>query len=270
MSSADFHSAVSRICNPPAVRNTDLPENCNALPNAIRRYGRLQICATSLFPGCGLRGRGRGFRRANDGENGLGFWTSLYGVGLIRVRALCGHGEGEGVIYEDGAVVLVADFGGHVPFAAEIGGHFLGDVFERAVGFNNGFGGGAKIEVQEAVRLSDVTNDVRLLLHHHNDHFGFVPALGEDVGGELRKVIAVAAFAFEKGFGLLYLVAEFISEVGEVPDEAVRREILLSLQVINQIGAGDRGDCEEGANEMPRGSKSVAGFGHVRSRWLPH
>jgi hypothetical protein len=39
--SAELHSAVSRIFNPPAARPS------NGLPNAIRRYGRLKICATS-------------------------------------------------------------------------------------------------------------------------------------------------------------------------------------------------------------------------------
>jgi hypothetical protein len=39
--SAELYSAVSRICNPPDARNA------GAVPNAIRRYSRLKICATT-------------------------------------------------------------------------------------------------------------------------------------------------------------------------------------------------------------------------------
>src|SRR6266545_7725796 len=40
--SAELHSAVSRICNPPRVATGV------ALPTASRRYSRLQICATGF------------------------------------------------------------------------------------------------------------------------------------------------------------------------------------------------------------------------------
>ena len=45
--SAELHSAVPRICNPPGVRNAGRFERpfLNPLPNAIRRYGRFKICA---------------------------------------------------------------------------------------------------------------------------------------------------------------------------------------------------------------------------------
>jgi hypothetical protein len=45
-SSAELYSAVSRICNPLAVVKPGGPAKSDPLPNAIRRYGRLQICAT--------------------------------------------------------------------------------------------------------------------------------------------------------------------------------------------------------------------------------
>jgi hypothetical protein len=45
-SSAELHSAGSRICNPLAVGELDGFVVFYALPNAIRRYGKLQICAT--------------------------------------------------------------------------------------------------------------------------------------------------------------------------------------------------------------------------------
>jgi hypothetical protein len=46
LSSAELHSAVSRILNPLAVGELDGFIVFHALPNVIRRYGRLQICAT--------------------------------------------------------------------------------------------------------------------------------------------------------------------------------------------------------------------------------
>src|ERR1035438_3425390 len=46
-SSAELYSAVSRICNPLAVAGPNAPAKPDALPNAIRRYSRLKICATS-------------------------------------------------------------------------------------------------------------------------------------------------------------------------------------------------------------------------------
>src|SRR5215471_13621252 len=47
--SADLQSAVSRICNPQGVAGLKGLDRSGALPNAIRRYGRFKICATS-FP----------------------------------------------------------------------------------------------------------------------------------------------------------------------------------------------------------------------------
>ena len=44
--SAELHSAVSRIWNPPAVVIGEGVGNVSGLPNAIRRYSRLQTCAT--------------------------------------------------------------------------------------------------------------------------------------------------------------------------------------------------------------------------------
>jgi type II secretion system protein J len=44
--SADLQSAVSQICNLQGVADSTLAVPGDALPNAIRRYGRLQICAT--------------------------------------------------------------------------------------------------------------------------------------------------------------------------------------------------------------------------------
>src|SRR5438105_2493237 len=50
-SSAELHSAVSRICNPRiASRPYDAAKH-GVLPNAIRRYSRLKICATAAAPG---------------------------------------------------------------------------------------------------------------------------------------------------------------------------------------------------------------------------
>jgi hypothetical protein len=46
-SSAELYSAVSRICNPLAVTKPGGSAKSDPLPNAIRRYGRLEICATS-------------------------------------------------------------------------------------------------------------------------------------------------------------------------------------------------------------------------------
>jgi hypothetical protein len=46
-SSAELNSAVSRICNPLAAAQPGESAKSDPLPNAIRRYGRLQICATS-------------------------------------------------------------------------------------------------------------------------------------------------------------------------------------------------------------------------------
>ena len=40
-SSAELHSAVSRICNPHVVAKSEHCHPHNAQPNAIRRYGRL-------------------------------------------------------------------------------------------------------------------------------------------------------------------------------------------------------------------------------------
>jgi len=45
--SADFQSAVSRICNPQCRELAHAFQFRRALPNAIRRYSRLQICATA-------------------------------------------------------------------------------------------------------------------------------------------------------------------------------------------------------------------------------
>jgi hypothetical protein len=45
--SADFQSAVSRICNLRTPRTGARVETADALPSATRRYGRLKICATS-------------------------------------------------------------------------------------------------------------------------------------------------------------------------------------------------------------------------------
>ena len=44
--SAELYSAVSRICNPLAASEADDLATAGAPPNAIRRYSRLQICAT--------------------------------------------------------------------------------------------------------------------------------------------------------------------------------------------------------------------------------
>jgi hypothetical protein len=44
--SAELNSAVSRICNPPAAVIGGGVGNVSGLPNAIRRYSRLKICAT--------------------------------------------------------------------------------------------------------------------------------------------------------------------------------------------------------------------------------
>src|SRR6266545_4006276 len=44
--SADFQSAVSRISNPPALETSGVSEWSGGLPNGIRRYSRLEICAT--------------------------------------------------------------------------------------------------------------------------------------------------------------------------------------------------------------------------------
>ena len=46
--SADFQSAVSRIYNLRRVKMFGASGNFDALPNAIRRYGRLKICATKV------------------------------------------------------------------------------------------------------------------------------------------------------------------------------------------------------------------------------
>jgi hypothetical protein len=47
-SSAEFYSAVSRICNPLAATESNAAAQPDALPNGIRRYGRFEICATPL------------------------------------------------------------------------------------------------------------------------------------------------------------------------------------------------------------------------------
>ena len=44
--SAELNSAVSRICNPQGGGKHGGVIVFDTLPNAIRRYGRLQICAT--------------------------------------------------------------------------------------------------------------------------------------------------------------------------------------------------------------------------------
>jgi len=46
LSSAEFYSAVSRIFNPLAAAKPSAVAAHDALPNAIRRYCRFQICAT--------------------------------------------------------------------------------------------------------------------------------------------------------------------------------------------------------------------------------
>ena len=45
-SSAELYSAVSRICNPLAAAKSNASGKYDVPPNAIRRYSRLQICAT--------------------------------------------------------------------------------------------------------------------------------------------------------------------------------------------------------------------------------
>ena len=45
--SADLQSAVSRICNPQRSRRFEAAGLSDNLPNAIRRYSRLKICATA-------------------------------------------------------------------------------------------------------------------------------------------------------------------------------------------------------------------------------
>ena len=59
--SADLKSAVSRICNPPPVRRSD------SLPTGSRRYGRLQVCATTeICPSqCPTRNHSRAFATAS-------------------------------------------------------------------------------------------------------------------------------------------------------------------------------------------------------------
>ena len=44
---ADFQSAVSRIFNPHPLKSACVRPGFNALPNAVRRYSRLQICSTT-------------------------------------------------------------------------------------------------------------------------------------------------------------------------------------------------------------------------------
>ncbi len=53
--SAEFYSAVSRNCNPQGLPTSSAPARADALPNAIRRYSRVQLCATS--PGGTLESR---------------------------------------------------------------------------------------------------------------------------------------------------------------------------------------------------------------------
>src|SRR6266545_6875253 len=57
--SADFQSAVSRISNPPALETSGVSEWSGGPPNGIRRYSRLEICATLNTYGW-RRGSGRG------------------------------------------------------------------------------------------------------------------------------------------------------------------------------------------------------------------
>jgi hypothetical protein len=45
--SAGFQSAVSRISNPLALENSCGSERAGGWPNGIRRYSRLEICATA-------------------------------------------------------------------------------------------------------------------------------------------------------------------------------------------------------------------------------
>jgi hypothetical protein len=45
--SAELHSAVSRICNPQVSSKQAALVFSSTPPNAIRRYSRFQICATS-------------------------------------------------------------------------------------------------------------------------------------------------------------------------------------------------------------------------------
>jgi hypothetical protein len=58
--SADFQSAVSRISNP------QTPRHANGLPNGIRRYSRLETCATCAWST--LIGGGVALRPLDVGE----------------------------------------------------------------------------------------------------------------------------------------------------------------------------------------------------------
>ena len=72
--SADFQSAVSRICYPRTCAKAGGCGRLTGLPNAIRRYSRLQVCATSVatLPRCDYEVRRR---KAGFSASARADWT---------------------------------------------------------------------------------------------------------------------------------------------------------------------------------------------------
>ena len=87
-SSAELDSAVSRICNPLAAAKPNASGKYGAPPNAIRRYSRLQICATlEHTAGKKFAQKNKIFMDSNTDKHGFVFLDSA----RHSVRAVTGH-----------------------------------------------------------------------------------------------------------------------------------------------------------------------------------
>ena len=93
--SAELHSAVSRICNPPSAASSGAYGKSNGLPTASRRYSRLQICATTwrrfLHVAVSML-MSRGFRRLLFAPVVLGDSAVLDRAGFYELHPTLGTG----------------------------------------------------------------------------------------------------------------------------------------------------------------------------------
>ena len=130
--------------------------------------------------------------------------------------------------------------------AAKIARHFVGDILERTRGFDDRMLVSTVVEVEEAVRLVDVTNYMRLLLHHDNDQLGFEATLREQPARQRSKIIAIPAFALKKNLWILRLGIQLETEAGKKANQFFRSQVSLPGQIIKcataRKDAGNRYD----------------------------
>ncbi len=84
-----------------------------------------------------------------------------------------------------------------MPIAVEIPGNPPRNVLQGSVGRNDRLSVSTMVVIQKATRLFNVTNNVSLLRHHHNNEFGAVAVVREDYGCQIRKIRAIPALSSE-------------------------------------------------------------------------